>query len=96
MKGSFYEKESIFSDLIDYKTRIVGEADGFSPSYVLYGSVNHCMICTSLSREFAYATKMSDLNKLMDAKQKLTRHCNETPSDIFGKLDNDERMHREY
>ena len=44
VKGSFYEKESIFSDTIDYKTCIVGEAYGFSPSYALYGSVNHCMI----------------------------------------------------
>ena len=26
VKGSFYEKESIFSDIIDYKTCIVGEA----------------------------------------------------------------------
>ena len=43
VKGSFYEKESIFSDIIDYKTCIVGEAYGFSPSYALYGSVNHCM-----------------------------------------------------
>jgi hypothetical protein len=54
------------------------------------------MICTSLSREFAYATKMSDLAKLTDAKQKLTEHWNETYSDIFGKLHNDERMHWEY
>jgi hypothetical protein len=74
VKGSFYEKESIFSDTIDYKTCIVGESYGFSPSYALYGSVNHCMICISLSREFVYATKMSDLAKLTDAKQKLTEH----------------------
>ena len=26
VKGSFYEKESIFSDIIDHKTCIVGEA----------------------------------------------------------------------
>ena len=84
VKGSFYEKESIFSDIIDYKTCIVEEAYGFSPSYALYGSVNHCMICTALSREFAYSAKMSDLNKLTDAKQKLTGHWNEADSDIFG------------
>jgi hypothetical protein len=84
VKGSFYEKESIFSDTIDYKTCIVGESYGFSPSYALYGSVNHCMICISLSREFVYATKMSDLAKLTDAKQKLTEHWNETHSDILG------------
>ena len=94
VKGSFYEKESIFSDIIDYKTCIVGEAYGFSPSYALYGSDNHCMTCTSLSREFAYAAKMSDLNKLTDTKQKLTEHWNEAHSDIFGKLHHDERMHR--
>ena len=69
VKGSFYEKESIFSDIIDYKTCIVGEAYRFSPSYALYGSVNHCMKCNALSREFAYAAKLSDLNKLTDAKQ---------------------------
>jgi hypothetical protein len=57
VKGSLYEKESIFSDIIDYKTCIVGEAYRFSPSYALYGSVNHCMKCTALSREFAYAAK---------------------------------------
>jgi hypothetical protein len=96
VKGSFYEKESIFSDIIDYKTCIVGEAYGFSPSYALYGSVNHCMRCTALSREFAYATKMSDLNMLTDAKQKLIDHWNEAHGDIFGKLNNDERMHRGY
>ena len=54
------------------------------------------MKCTALSREFAYANKMSDLAKLTDAKQKLTEHWNETYSDIFGKLHNDERMHREF
>jgi hypothetical protein len=86
VKGSFYEKESIFSDIIDYKTCIVGEAYRFSPSYALYGSVNHCMKCTALSREFAYAAKLSDLNKLTDAKQQLTEHWNEARSDIFGKL----------
>jgi hypothetical protein len=37
---------------------------------------------------------MSDLNKLTDTKQKLTEHWNEAHSDIFGKLHNDERMHR--
>jgi hypothetical protein len=36
-----------------------------------------------LSREFAYAAKMSDLNKLTDTKQKLTEHWNEAHSDIF-------------
>ena len=54
------------------------------------------MISTSLSREFVYSTKMSDLAKLTDAKQKLTEHWNEAHSDIFGKLYNDEGMHREY
>jgi hypothetical protein len=95
VKGSFYEKESIFSDIIDYKTCIVGEAYGFSPSYALYGTVNHCMNCTALSSEFAYVAKLSDLNKLTDAKQQLTEHWNEAHSDIFGKLHNDEGMHRE-
>jgi hypothetical protein len=95
VKGSLYEKESIFSDIIDYKTCIVGEAYRFSPSYALYGSVNHCMKCTALSREFAYAAKLSDLNKLTDARQQLTEHWNEAHSDIFGKLHNDEGMHRE-
>jgi hypothetical protein len=95
VKGSLYEKESIFSDIIDYKTCIVGEAYRFSPSYALYGSVNHCMKCTALSREFAYAAKLSDLNKLTNAKQQLTDHWNEAHSDIFGKLHNDEGMHRE-
>ena len=69
MKGSFYEKESIFIDIIDYRTCSVGEAYRFSPSYALYGSVNHSMICTALNREFAYAAKLADLNKLTDAKQ---------------------------
>jgi hypothetical protein len=96
VKGSLYEKESIFSDIIDYKTCIVGEAYRFSPSYALYGSVNHCMKCTALSRVFAYAAKLSDLNKLTDARQQLTEHWNEAHSDIFGKLYNDEGMHREY
>jgi hypothetical protein len=95
VKGSFYEKESIFSDIIDYKTCIVGEAYGFSPSYALYGTVNHCMNCTALSSEFAYVAKLSDLNKLTDARQQLTEHWNEAHSDIFGKLHNDEGMHRE-
>jgi hypothetical protein len=95
VKGSFYEKESIFSDIIDYKTCIVGEAYGFTPSYALYGTVNHCMNCTALSSEFAYVAKLSDLNKLTDAKQQLTEHWNEAHSDIFGKLHNDEGMHRE-
>jgi hypothetical protein len=95
VKGSLYEKESIFSDIIDYKTCIVGEAYRFSPSYAIYGSVNHCMKCTALSREFAYAAKLSDLNKLTDARQQLTEHWNEAHSDIFGKLHNDEWMHRE-
>ena len=58
-------------------------------------SVNHCMNCTALSREFAYVAKLSDLNKLTDAKQQLTEHWNEAHSDIFGKLHNDEGMHRE-
>ena len=89
VKGSFYEKESIFSDIIDYKTCIVGEAYGFSPSYALYGTVNHCMNCTALSSEFAYVAKLSDLNKLTDAKQQLTEHWNEAHSDIFGRLHND-------
>ena len=53
------------------------------------------MICTSLSRDFVYPTKLSDLNKLTDAKQQLTEHWNEAHSDIFGKLHNDEGMHRE-
>jgi hypothetical protein len=96
VKGSLYEKESIFSDIIDYKTCIVGEAYRFSPSYALYGSVNHCMKCTTLSRVFAYGAKLSDLNKLTDARQQLTEHWNEAHSDIFGKLYNDEGMHREY
>jgi hypothetical protein len=95
VKGSFYEKESIFSDIIDYKTCIVGEAYGFTPSYALYGTVNHCMNCTALSSEFAYVAKLSDLNKLTDAKQQLTEHWNEAHSDILGKLHNDEGMHRE-
>ena len=69
VKGSFYEKESIFSDIIDYKTCIVEEDYRFSPSYALYGSVNHCMKCNALSREFAYVAKLSHLNKLTDAKQ---------------------------
>ena len=53
------------------------------------------MKCTALSREFADATKLSDLNKLTAAKQQLTEHWNERYIDIFGKLHNDEGMHSE-
>lgn len=42
-KGISYEKDSIYSDISDYKKCIVGEAYGYSPSYVIYGTPNHCM-----------------------------------------------------
>jgi hypothetical protein len=47
------------------------------PSYVLYGTINHCMKCTGFSHDFANAAKAYDSDKLIDTKQKLTEHWNE-------------------
>ena len=75
-KGISYEKDTMYSDISDYKKCIVGEAYGYSPSYVLYGTINHCMKCTGFSNDFAYAAKAYDSDKLIDTKQKLTEHWN--------------------
>jgi hypothetical protein len=76
-KGISYEKDTMYSDISDYKKCIVGEAFGYSPSYVLYGTINHCMKCTGFSHDFAYAARDYDSDKLIDTKQKLTEHWNE-------------------
>jgi hypothetical protein len=85
-KGISYEKDSIYSDIRDYKKCIVGEAYGYSPSYVIYGTPNHCMKCTGFSHDFAYAAKAYDSDKLIDTKQKLTEHWNEAHIAITKRL----------
>ena len=53
----------MYSDISDYKKCVgyspthVGEAYGYSPWYVLYGTINHCMKYTGISHDFANAAK---------------------------------------
>lgn len=85
-KGTSHEKDLLYDDLNDYKKCIVGEAYGYNPSYVLYGTNNHCIKCTGFSRDFVYALKVYDLDKLSDTKQKLTDHWSEVHIDITERL----------
>jgi hypothetical protein len=85
-KGISYEKGTLYSDISDYKKCIIGEAYGYSPSYVIYGTPNHCMKCTGFSHDFAYAAKAYDSDKLIDTKQKLTEHWNEAHIAITERL----------
>lgn len=93
-KGISYEKDTMYSDISDYKKCIVGEAYGYSPSYVLYGTINHCMKCTGFSHDFAYAAKAYDSDKLIDTKQKLTEHWNELHIAIIKRLRRDAEGHK--
>lgn len=93
-KGISYEKDTLYSDISDYKKCIVGEAYGYSPSYVLYGTINHCMKCTGFSHDFAYAAKAYDSDKLIDTKQKLTEHWNELHIAIIKRLRRDAEGHK--
>ena len=93
-KGISYEKDTMYSDISDYKKCIVGEAYGYSPSYVLYGTINHCMKCTGFSHDFAYAAKAHDSDKLIDTKQKLTEHWNELHIAIIKRLRRDAEGHK--
>jgi hypothetical protein len=93
-KGISYEKDTMYSDISDYKKCIVGEAYGYSPSYVLYGTINHCMKCTGFSHDFAYAAKAYDSDKLIDTKQKLTEHWNEVHISISKRLRRDSEWHK--
>jgi hypothetical protein len=88
-KGISYEKDTIYSDIRGYKKCVVGEAYEYSPSYVLYGTINHCMKCTGFSHDFAYASRAYDSDKLIDTKQKLTEHWNEVHIAITKRLHRD-------
>jgi hypothetical protein len=83
MQGSSQEKESIYSDINDYKMCIVGEAYRFNPSYVVYGSSDNCKQCIAFSRNFVYYVKESNFQKFKDIEQEFTKHWNNAHTSII-------------
>jgi hypothetical protein len=72
----------LYSEINDYKKRVVGEEYGYDQSYVMQGTKKTCQECTTISGNFSYAIRRHNNIKPQQIIDKFTNHWNENHVDI--------------